>query len=301
MKEKIRNGLQDIGLIFCVGITFLIVMLLWVQGNQGHSCKQNIDYSNGVLLLIGIICCVIASLILAKSKNKLMLKLDFLERKLRYVFIIYFILLMYISYNVFFQPGWDAGVIVAASRQMVEGDIPTCYNNYYSQHPNNLLITCIYALVYKVNNICGIFNGENNIMALVSFLCLLQTITAYLVFWVLQDIMHSRYATWIIWGVYIMFMGASPWVLVPYTDAAGIIIPISIFALYLRQKKKEKITDWIWIGCLMFVGYYIKPQTIIIGIAIVLMEGIKCVCKNKVENIFFLKKICLCVVTIGIW
>ncbi len=86
--------------------------------------------------------------------------------------------------------------------------------------------------------------------------------------------------------------------LVPYTDAAGVIIPVTIFALYLKQKKKEQIRNWIWIGCLIFIGYYIKPQTIIIGIAIILIEAIKSFERNKKENLMFLKKICICLITI---
>ena len=56
-------------------------------------------------------------------------------------------------------------------------------------------------------------------------------------FYILQDVSPSRYGAWGTWVVYLVFMGAVPWVLVPYTDAAGVIIPVTIFALYLKQKK----------------------------------------------------------------
>ena len=299
MKKHIWEYIKNVELV-CFGcIIFGIIILLIFGGGQEYKCKLMVDYSNSELLILGLGLGIILSLILTKCKDRLLPKMDVLENKFKYVLIIYFLILMYISYNVIFQPGWDAGVVVEASRKMVDGELDA-YNNYYSLHPNNLLITCIYAFVFKVNCAYGIFNGENEIMALVSFLCLIQTITAYVVFKVMQDIIPSSYAVWITWGVYLVFMGAVPWILVPYTDSPVVIIPIAIFALYLQQKKEKRIRNWIWIGCLMFAGYYIKPQTVIIGIAIILIEAIKSLNRNKTENLIFLKKISVCIIAFGI-
>lgn len=295
MGDKILSKMWHIELVFFSCIMCIITVLLTFLEKQGYMCRQSFTYSNGVLLLIGVGLSIVVSFVLGKSKT--LLRLERLENKMKYLLIIYFLVLMYISYNIIFQPGWDAGVIVGASRKMVDGELSANYNNYYSLHPNNLLITCIYAVVFKLNCVCGVFDGENEIMALVSFLCLIQTVTAYLVFYILREVLTSRYAVWVTWAVYLIFMGAVPWVLVPYTDAAGVIIPVAIFALYLKQKKKEQITNWIWIGCLIFVGYYIKPQTIIIGIAIVLIEVIKAFSRNKKENLM-LKKIFICMIAV---
>lgn len=299
MKTKIWENMKNVELLFFCCIIFSLLILLIFGEEQEYKCKLVVDYSNNKLLIVGVGLCILVSRVLTKFKDKLLPQMEVLENKFKYILIIYFLVLIYISYNIIFDPGWDAGVVVEASRRMVDGDLKA-YNHYYSLHPNNLLITCIYALVFKVNCVYGVFNGENEIMALVSFLCLLQTITAYLVFWVLKDVMPSLYAAWITWGGYLVFMGAVPWVLVPYTDASAVIIPIAIFALYLQQKKKKRMRNWIWIGCLMFIGYYVKPQTVIIGIAIILIEGIKSLDRNKKENLIFLEKICLCIIVFGI-
>ncbi len=298
-KNKLWDKLQNIEIIFMGCILFVIVSLLLTFGEQQYMCKQFFDYSNGVLLLIGGGCCGFATFVLFRYKTTIWQRLKQIENKFSYVLIIYFFIIMYVSYNVKFCPGWDAGVVLGTSKQILNDNLEPFNNYYYSIYPNNLLITCIYTLVFECNDMFGIFNGENEIMALISVGCLLQTITAYLTFKILCDIMPSHYSAWIMWVVYLVFMGIS-WVLVPYTDAIGVVIPISIFTLYLEQKNKEKIVNCFFIGCLVFVGYHIKPQTIVIAIAIFIFEVTKSFFRNKKENLLFIKKMCLCMVATGV-
>ena len=73
------------------------------------------------------------------------------------------------------------------------------------------------------------------------------------------------------WGLYVLLVGLSPWVSIPYSDSTALVFPIAILYLYTRQKQQKgwkKACLWGAIGLLTMLGYHIKPQVAIATIAI---------------------------------
>ena len=71
--------------------------------------------------------------------------------------------------------------------------------------------------------------------------------------------------------LYLILVGASPWVSIPYSDSLGLIFLVAIFWCYVKMEKEESNKKWLYggaIGLLTAIAYRIKPQISIVLIAI---------------------------------
>lgn len=81
---------------------------------------------------------------------------------------------------------------------------------------------------------------------------------------------------------YQLLVGFSPWISIPYTDSLGLIFPTLILFTYLH------INDgWVkygLLGIITVIGINIKPQVIVVSIAIIMYEFL---IKNKIKFLYF--------------
>ena len=132
---------------------------------------------------------------------------------------------------------------------------------------------------------------------MVAFQCLLDVITVFLTYQIAFDLFHSYRAAWLTYAVVYIFVGLSPWFIIVYSDATGIVLPIlliRLFQLGLRQKSKVKsMALFGLLGFLAMAGFYLKPQTFIMAISIALVSVFgsvwkeKDICNRRLENLGF--------------
>jgi len=79
-------------------------------------------------------------------------------------------------------------------------------------------------------------------------------------------------------------VGLSPWRMIPYSDSMGLVVPTLILWLYQGRKEKEKQT-WFLIGLLTGIGYLIKPQTVIVTIALMIIEVVNCIARQEKKRL----------------
>ncbi len=87
-----------------------------------------------------------------------------------------------------------------------------------------------------------------------------------------------------------VLIGISGWIIVPYTDTVTLWIPVTIMYLYILLKENslygiKSTLAASGIGLLSVMGYYLKPQCIIVLIAIVLKELYEYIIFIKNSNI----------------
>ena len=80
----------------------------------------------------------------------------------------------------------------------------------------------------------------------------------------------------------VLNFGLSPWNVIFYSDSLGLVFPILTFYLFMKPNKTEKME---WISKIMAViagciGYNIKPQCLIMLIALFIIQFFSCL-KNK--------------------
>lgn len=211
---------------------------------------------------------------------------------------------LYISYNAHFKTGWDASVIWDNARRIAFSNSEGLQNIYYSQNPNNMLITSIGALILKINSKIGIFRGEDQYLALVFVNCICIALACFFTYKILKYFVSSSSAfAGFIFSA--LLFGLSPWMMIYYSDTLGILFPVLIVYIFICpiSGKWKNIIKYLVIFALSSLGYYIKPQIMIVPIAIFIVEmgyGIEKADGKKIISVLIaVLGMVICFVTIG--
>lgn len=207
----------------------------------------------GVILLLLILVHILAEKIQVKNDKRVMLLLNVLMGGM----------LLFASYHYYFRTGWDAGVVIQEAVKIADGRFSELWNFYFDRCYNNIFITVLFSWVIRAGRLLPF---GNDYLYLVMFQCVIWSYTGYLLYCVASQLLEQKRTAFLVWMVYVVLVGMSPWVVVPYTDTVA--MPVVITLLYLWLKGRTSF----FFGFLAVVGYFIKPQVIILVIALALME-----------------------------
>lgn len=285
---KVKNIFKEslffklISFLFFFFMFVIIGLNILIDHGVDYACKNNVEIPNAILLIIGVvsvfIICFIYRIVLKRYIETLTKKQC--NILLIVCCIIFFFIQLYYAYNIYFLTGWDVGVMQESAVGLANGEILNQnfgYYWYFSMYPNNIFLTAIFTMIYKLSMFLGI-NNYNFFLVVFSVL----SINISLWFTVKSTAVifkNKNYCMFIlfIYCIYIMF---SPWMVIPYSDTYSIMFTISTLYFYLIRDTINKYIAWFLIFVLAFVGYLIKPTCIIVLIAIVLIE---------IWNLFFVK------------
>lgn len=165
-------------------------------------------------------------------------------------------------------------------------------NGYYSRYANNLFLTYIFLNLYKIGEVIGIQNGYFLLLFIQS---IMFSVGGFLIYKIADMYFKEKYKIYSIctWIIYMLIVGLSPHIVLTYSDGIGmflsLILTYIIFKLE-KDKDKNKINDdkekdkllqkgsiskiilILLFTNLSILGYYIKPQIIIISIAYVIIK-----------------------------
>lgn len=283
----------------------ILILILFFQNITKYMCKQDFLFPNLVLLILGLLLLCLITIIVLKHNNKIENFLNYNNRSNKIIIVTVFSLFflqVYFCYNFYFFTGWDADVIFNGASFISKNNYAAIWKSYYNYYPNNILITYLFSIILKINNFIGVFNFDSGIMSLITIQCMLSSISSYFVYKVIYDIKKSYILSWCSWLLYCLFVGSSQWLVIPYSDSTGLIFPILIFRLYQLQKNGRYVAlKWSLITFFSFFGYNIKPQTIIVTIAIIivlLLNLLRCK-KNKAILIGISRNTLVCIAVLA--
>ena len=109
-------------------------------------------------------------------------------------------------------------------------------------------------------------------MCVITVNCALNTLSCLLVYKTAARLTRKLYA---FFGFFlaVLSFGLSPWNVICYTDALGLIFPILTLYVFIRPAK-HKWLSYVLSAIIGTLGYFIKPQCFILLIAVFLIEGI---------------------------
>ena len=299
--------------LFIITMSAVLVLVLFFQGRY-YACKKsfllpNITIASIVLMvgsLLAVFCCwrysaaggrVVRGLPASQSSER---KYD------RAVLCVTVCLLMaeiYISYNIFFTNAWDPGGIWKTAVARYHSDLGWSLGiaHYFSMYPNNVLLLLLDTFCLKVNGAFGVFQGNYNMMSAIIVDCFAISGACFLVYKILALHVSRKFA----FGgflVAVILCGLSPWMSVCYSDSLGILFPVLTYYLYVKPAKngRRKSMERALAVIVCCIGYSIKPQCVIILIAIVLVELIR-LCdgwdlKQLAKTAALVALACLCLV-----
>lgn len=265
--------------------------------------------NNDVLFLSDLLLIVIATSVLIGIVYLYVLgnKIGFIFGKLNFDFdkavillsFLLFIWQCYFTYNIFFQTGWDVKYIVNSAQDIANGENAAYNRWYFSTYPNNLAMTYIQALLFKLNSLFGIFAGEYTAMCVVVVNCFINTVSCFLVFKT-ANLVTNKFTAFTSFCLAVFLFGISPWSCIPYSDALTLFVPILCIYLYFLpcKNKKCELRNQITSVAVSVICYFIKPTCIFAAIAIVVSEILKSVKNFSPKKLFRPILLCLAVFTV---
>lgn len=289
MTKKIQNNMANDIIFLVIRFMFILMMgiiiLVCCFGNQIWYERNHDDgliMSNFALLILGITILILLYWIL---EQKVHIKS---EKVIILCSLCFLIFQMFLTWNYYFKTDWDVETIVEAAYEVVSGQQEDWVIDYFSRYPNNRLLVLIYSCIIRI---FALFHLENKAyMGFLLFQCVISWGTGLLLYNLSRKLLNSRVIAFETWGIYCFLIGLSPWVSIPYSDSVGLIFPVAILTIYLKTLSLQSISffQWYLMISLSYIGYKIKPQIVIVMIAIVLISIVRFasfVWHSKIDNI----------------
>ena len=186
----------------------------------------------------------------------------------------------------YFLSGWDCGSLYNIALNASQGFVNDLFNTtYLSVYPNNLLTAALmtkafslsFSLDWDLDQLYALFH---------CILCLISFFTGLLTFWLAEYITGKRSVAFLIYILYLLLIGASPWVSILYTDSLSLLYPILLLSFYAVKPKKQagKALKWFFLGFSAFLGYSFKPTAAFPFLAIIILELISSYTWSKVKQ-----------------
>lgn len=275
---KLKNisiaALASMLLIFFIPVFYNVVFIgNHVNYNEEH--KIVTLYENEILLLFAI-----AGVGILFVLYHLLKKIPFNRYTIAGVIIfslimciVFYAVNVKISKCIAFYGGWDCGMVANSARWIYEGG-ELGYDDYYTIYTNNVPITWLLYKLYCFSS--GLSNYPYNPEFIwIQFQCVMFAAAVFFSAMTVLLISKKIAVTVLTLLVNSVFLGLSPWKIIPYTDPSTIAMPIFIiflYALFLHMKSKLKYVLWLFLTFVGVLSGIMKATCYITLIAIVLVD-----------------------------
>ena len=262
-REKIIRLVS--GLFSLLVIAVLLICVVKGKGTS-YACKKTF------LPLIFTVPWVLVILWLLKRRRTLSFYLD--DRRILLLLQTAFTTLQIVAiYFYYFETNWD----VARLMELVNGEVQLDGHSsdvvrYFSSYPNNLFLGWVDVALFRF---LRVFRRTYHFYYILLVLqSVLQGITGVLFFQLLLSFYKERKMAWIGYGLYLLTIGLSPWVSIPYSDGIVLVFPV----LLLWICSSSVFSNKLGLRCFLFgffcvIGTAIKPQICIVGVAVLLINA----------------------------
>lgn len=260
--------------VFVIMMLMVIFMVTCFSYLSSYITAQNFLIPAGICLLIAIVFVILFCFIYKRS-NIHDAKILKSSKTIIITSLVLLMLQLFVCYSVFFLTSWDSEVLTVNAFNIAHNKIGNLNNDYFSRFPNNLFLEYLFILAYKFADFIEMSTLKTGTELIVIGQCVLNSMTGFLTFKIAEKISNSYKAAWCTWAFYFILVGSAFWTIVPYSDSIALIIPVLILWIWTTLKtEKYTYLKWFLIIVITFIGYKIKPQTVIVFIAIVIIQAI---------------------------
>lgn len=260
---------QFVYALFFLVMAFTVILLVF--GQTEYARKRSFLLENSVLLCVGGLAGFAGIAAIGRWKKFRGILEKESDRAVSVLTKLLFAVQVYVCYSAYFQTGWDVAEITGGASALASGQ-PLGNAAYFSRYPNNVFLLYLFSLIRKVEMNFGILDTAEGYMGILCVQCLLSSLTGLLLFKTVRCL-SGNFGAWCAWAAYIVLVGSSGWLMIPYSDSMGLFFPVAILYLYrLTQNECYIKQKWMVIGAISIVGYRIKPQILLVLIAVVITE-----------------------------
>lgn len=270
-EKKNRQDILSVILKSLLIVTFLFIEILLLIGSVFEG--KSVLVSNRMMFILGIIGYCIY---LAFNRKKIPRSVIVENVGLAVSSLILLVVQLIIIYNIIFQTSWDVEAVWYGAHWAAIGDKLGLeqMSEYFSLCPNNLFLVVIFSSILKLNNILG-EPFSNGGLLLAIFQAIMINLAGLILFKCAKRFVMVANA-WKIYFVYSILVGISGWIVLPYSDGMGVIFPILLLYIYIRIREcngeVQRCGYILLLSAIAVVGYYVKPYTSIVFIAIIVIE-----------------------------
>ncbi|MCH5343369.1 MAG: hypothetical protein J1E64_04960 [Acetatifactor sp.] len=260
-------------------VLFLPVFLnvIFIGNNMNYNEKHKIVtlYNNVILLMFAVV-----GVGILFALFYLLRKIPFNRYTLTgviifslFVCVLFYIINIKISKCIAFYGGWDCGMVANSARWVYEGG-ELGYDDYYLIYVNNVPITWILYQLYSISSELPNY-PYNPEFIWIEFQCFMLTAAVFFSAMTVLIISKKVALTGMVVLINAMFLGLSPWKVIPYTDASTIAIPVFIiflYTLFLHIKSRIRYILWLLMIIAGVLGGILKATCYVPLIAILLIE-----------------------------
>lgn len=171
-------------------------------------------------------------------------------------------------YSYYVHTDWDVQQVTGLGQAMAEGGSTEEFESYFRWNPNNLLLSRIFALVFFVSG--PLWGLRTTLFPLIMLQSIGAGLTALMLFQTAIHIWHRKDCATLAYILYTLLVWLSPWWSVPYSDIWGLMLAVLIFWMATTLPFRRQWVKILSVAALSALGYYIKPQTLFVGFAIIL-------------------------------
>ncbi|MCR5191862.1 MAG: hypothetical protein K6D59_01030 [Bacteroidales bacterium] len=270
MNFKLKNHIPECFWILVATTVITIVCFVHLPENSGWNNSLPLNGRFHIpLMVIGVVATlVIWILVNASCRNEQMRK-----RRLLCISIALAVIQIIIIHSFYFHTDWDVQQITGAAEAMARGESVEGYGWYFQDNPNNVFLTRLFALVFFLTG--TMWGADISLFPLLCLQCAGCWICGIMLFQVSIHISHKRATAIMVFLFYNILIAASPWWSIPYSDVWGLMALVAILWTSTAAPIKKKNIRAIIVAFLSVAGYYIKPQTTLIGIAILIYFAVR--------------------------
>ena len=270
---KITNAKNVITKII-LGITS--IFLTWILISCISLKKSVFFVTNPILIIVGIgvFCCALVFVykrIIPKIKDNKLIVITLC---------VLFMILCIIFGQIFkVRPSWDMGRVYYIASDFVK--IGTMENNYLYGFPNNVMITIVYSILFKIVNI--LFGITDYLTVATLFNSVIIGFTGFLLYSITKRLFDSQKAMMALIAALItvpFYLYCAEY----YTDGIAMVIMLFITFLYLHikeQTKHKKVLLVIFAALMTYIGMKIKISVLFLIIAFYIFKVINGDVRNE--------------------
>ena len=254
---------------------FLSVIFVGTDMNYNELHKIATLYNNKTLLLFAIV------------GVGILFVLYYLLRKIPYerytivgvilfslfICILFYIINVKISKCIAFYSGWDCGLVANSARWVYEGG-EMAGDDYYKIYTNNVPIAWLLYRLYSISSELPDY-PYNPEFIWIEFQCFMFAVAIFFSAMTVLIISKKVALTGMVVLINTVFLGLSPWKIIPYSDASTIAMPVFtlfLYALFMQIKGRIRYILWLLMIIVGVLGGIMKATCYVPFIAVLLID-----------------------------
>ena len=178
-----------------------------------------------------------------------------------------------LMYSYYVHTNWDVQQVTGLAKAMATGSDIDEFSSYFRWNPNNLFLSRIFAAVFFLTG--PLWGMKVTLFPLLVLQSVGACLTALMLVQTAMHIWHRKDCAILTYVLYLLLVWMSPWWSIPYSDIWGLMVAVAILWTATTLPFKRLWLKLMILGAATVVGYYIRPQTVFVPLAMVIVGGLE--------------------------